>query len=113
MAKRITNQEAKIARLEAELLKAKKVQLAFEQKKFEENDNRLEDLQKKMQSLEDLIATEESSIQKRLKLNVASQERIASYQEKREELQLSFEELADEQAEMMAAAELLEPEVTD
>ena len=113
MAKRITNQEAKIARLEAELLKAKKVQLAFEQKKFEENDNRLEDLQKKMQSLEDLIATEESSIQKRLKLNVASQERIASYQEKREELQLSFEELADEQAEMMAAAEHLEPEVTD
>ena len=113
MAKRITNQEAKIARLEAELLKAKKVQLAFEQKKFEENDNRLEDLQKKMQSLEDLIATEESSIQKRLKLNAASQERIASYQEKREELQLSFEELADEQAEMMAAAELLEPEVTD
>ena len=113
MAKRITNQEAKIARLEAELLKAKKVQLAFEQKKFEKNDNRLEDLQKKMQSLEDLIATEESSIQKRLKLNAASQERIASYQEKREELQLSFEELADEQAEMMAAAELLEPEVTD
>ena len=113
MAKRITNQEAKIARLEAELLKAKKVQLAFEQKKFEENDNRLEDLQKKMQSLEDLIATEESSIQKRLKLNVASQERIASYQEKREELQLSFEELADEQAEMMEAAEHLEPEVTD
>ena len=81
--------------------------------KFEKNDNRLEDLQKKMQSLEDLIATEESSIQKRLKLNAASQERIASYQEKREELQLSFEELADEQAEMMAAAELLEPEVTD
>ena len=113
MAKRITNQEAKIARLEAELLKAKKVQLAFEQKKFEENDNRLEDLQKKMQSLEDLIATEESSIQKRLKLNAASQERIASYQEKREELQLSFEELADEQAEMMEAAEHLEPEVTD
>lgn len=113
MAKRITNQEAKIARLEAELLKAKKVQLAFEQKKFEENDNRLEDLQKKMQSLEDLIATEESSIQKRLKLNAASQERIASYQEKREELQLSFEELADEQAEMMEAAERLEPEVTD
>ena len=113
MAKRITNQEAKIARLEAELLKAKKVQLAFEQKKFEQNDNRLEDLQKKIQSLEDLIATEESSIQKRLKLNAASQERIASYQEKREELQLSFEELADEQAEMMAAAELLEPEVTD
>ena len=68
MAKRITNQEAKIARLEAELLKAKKAQLAFEQKKFEENDNRLEDLQKKMQSLEDLIATEESSIQKRLKM---------------------------------------------
>ena len=66
-----------------------------------------------MQSLEDLIATEESSIQKRLKLNAASQDRIASYQEKREELQLSFEELADEQAEMMAAAELLEPEVTD
>ena len=113
MAKRITNQEAKIARLEAELLKAKKVQLAFEQKKFEKNDNRLEDLQKKMQSLEDLIATEESSIQKRLKLNAASQERIASYQEKREELQLSFEELADEQAEMMEAAEHLEPEVTD
>ena len=113
MAKRITNQEAKIARLEAELLKAKKVQLAFEQKKFEQNDNRLEDLQKKMQSLEDLIATEESSIQKRLKLNAASQERIASYQEKREELQLSFEELADEQAEMMEAAEHLEPEVTD
>ena len=113
MAKRITNQEAKIARLEAELLEAKKVQLAFEQKKFEENDNRLEDLQKKMQSLEDLIATEESSIQKRLKLNAASQERIASYQEKREELQLSFEELADEQAEMMEAAERLEPEVTD
>ena len=113
MAKRITNQEAKIARLEAELLKAKKAQLAFEQKKFEENDNRLEDLRKKMQSLEDLIATEESSIQKRLKLNAASQERIASYQEKREELQLSFEELADEQAEMMAAAEHLEPEVTD
>ena len=113
MAKRITNQEAKIARLEAELLKAKKVQLAFEQKKFEENDNRLEDLRKKMQSLEDLIATEESSIQKRLKLNAASQERIASYQEKREELQLSFEELADEQAEMMEAAEHLEPEVTD
>lgn len=113
MAKRITNQEAKIARLEAELLKAKKVQLAFEQKKFEQNDNRLEDLQKKMQSLEDLIATEESSIQKRLKLNAASQERIASYQEKREELQLSFEELADEQAEMMEAAERLEPEVTD
>ena len=113
MAKRITNQEAKIARLEAELLKAKKVQLAFEQKKFEENDNRLEDLRKKMQSLEDLIATEESSIQKRLKLNAASQERIASYQEKREELQLSFEELADEQAEMMDAAERLEPEVTD
>ena len=113
MAKRITNQEAKIARLEAELLKAKKTQLAFEQKKFEENDNRLEDLQKKMQSLEDLIATEESSIQKRLKLNAASQDRIASYQEKREELQLSFEELADEQAEMMEAAEHLEPEVTD
>ena len=113
MAKRITNQEAKIARLEAELLKAKKAQLVFEQKKFEENDNRLEDLQKKMQSLEDLIATEESSIQKRLKLNAASQERIASYQEKREELQLSFEELADEQAEMMEAAEHLEPEVTD
>ena len=113
MAKRITNQEAKIARLEAELLKAKKVQLAFEQKKFEQNDNRLEDLQKKIQSLEDLIATEESSIQKRLKLNAASQERIASYQEKREELQLSFEELADEQAEMMEAAERLEPEVTD
>ena len=113
MAKRITNQEAKIARLEAELLKAKKVQLAFEQKKFEENDNRLEDLRRKMQSLEDLIATEESSIQKRLKLNAASQERIASYQEKREELQLIFEELADEQAEMMDAAERLEPEVTD
>ena len=113
MAKRITNQEAKIARLEAELLKAKKAQLAFEQKKFEENDTRLEDLQKKMQSLEDLIATEESSIQKRLKLNAASQERIASYQEKREELQLIFEELADEQAEMMDAAERLEPEVTD
>ena len=113
MAKRITNQEAKIARLEAELLKAKKVQLAFEQKKFEENDNRLEDLQKKMQSLEDLIATEESSIHKRLNLNHSSQDRIASYQEKREELQLIFEELADEQAEMMDAAERLEPEVTD
>ena len=113
MAKRITNQEAKIARLEAELLQAKKLQLAFEQKKFEQNDNRLEDLRKKMQSLEDLIATEELSIQKRLKLNTASQERIASYQEKREELQLSFEELADEQAEMMAAAEHLGPEVTD
>ena len=113
MAKRITNQEAKIARLEAELLKAKKVQLAFEQKKFEENDNRLEDLRKKMQSLEDLIATEESSIHKRLNLNHSSQDRIASYLEKREELQLSFEELADEQAEMMEAAEHLEPEVTD
>lgn len=113
MAKRITNQEAKIARLEAELLQAKKAQLAFEQKKFEQNDNRLEELRKKMQSFEDLIATEESSIQKRLKLNTASKERIAYYQVKQEELQRSFEELADEQAEMMEAAEHLEPEVTD
>ena len=113
MAKRITNQEAKIARLEAELLQAKKAQLAFEQKRFEQNDNRLEDLRKKMQSLKDLIATEELSIQKRLKLNTASQERIAYHQVTREELQRNFEELADEQAEMAERAEHLEPEVTD
>lgn len=110
--KRITNQESRIAKLEAELLEARKAQLLYDQKQFEQLEEQMDASQRKYDRLTDRINKEEDVILRLEEQRMQALGRKSDLIQELEELQTVMEEQTLQRDIMMAEAEELPADVT-